>query len=191
MRDEANATVGAPYSFARFLSSGYVLRRFAWLLPRGGQSAGHCATVCARVLKAGSPEFLTHAEAFYSPSTLTAELQRRIARGPLQGLPARKSGANDALTLPEVRVQAFEATAHFEALPAVELPQHTDAALVVDPTDDVLMHGSDADVAALPFAQRGVSLDALADRALDARSLEERDRYQTLLARALFRHMLV
>jgi hypothetical protein len=191
MRDAANAAVGAPYSFARFVSSGYVLRRLAWLLPSGGQNAGHCATICARVLQAGAPELLAHAEAFYSPSTLTAELQTRIARGPVGGLPVGEAAATDALTLPEVRVKAFEEATEFEALQTIEVVGKAHAAPVVDLSDNVLMHGSDADVAALTFAQRSASLDALADRALDARAVGERDLYQTLLARALFRHVLL
>lgn len=75
LRLACDANVNSPYSISRYLTSMPVIRGFANILPDSPGSAGHCATLTARVLsesRVGPP--LQHASAWYSPGTLYKEL---------------------------------------------------------------------------------------------------------------------
>ena len=73
--------VGTCYSLSRYLFSVPPLRAFAHLLPDRDQSAAHCATLAARLLKRAVPEVdLLRCPAFYSPATLFLELNNTKRR---------------------------------------------------------------------------------------------------------------
>jgi hypothetical protein len=176
IQQAANDCVGAPYSFTRYFFSAYGGRKFAWLLPRGGANPGHCATVTARVLRAGCPSLLDRCEAWYGPSTLLAELHRKLSRG-LTGIDVAASVAPMA-SLDDVQVD----------MGAVDGTGATfNAGLRAD---DTLLHGSDASVEAMPVEVRHTALDLLSDRVLDAKNGPERELNEILLARALCRAVL-
>ena len=76
VRDAANLARGSPYSVLRYFFSGPPGRALAGLLPHRLRSPGHCATLCARVLRIARPAVQTrHSDAWYGPSTLAAELR--------------------------------------------------------------------------------------------------------------------
>ena len=76
------------------------------------------------------------------------------------------------------------------ALPAdVRLDVDDETKLAV--TDDVLLHGTDEEVAEMSMDAKRLALDMLADLALDSKTSAERDLHEIVLARALCRTMLL
>ena len=168
VQQAANEARGAPYSLVRYLTSGYGARWLAHLLPKGGATPGHCATIAARLLKAGRGERLRHSEGYYGPSALVAELNSRVARGgsvqPVVGVPV------ESTLVP----------------PDSELAR----AYRVAVGDNLLLHGSDEDVGAMSTTHKRAVLDMLADRVAESATRTELMMNETILARALLRSIL-
>ena len=77
VRDECDRVLGVDYSLGRYLTATPPLRYFAGFVPDDRRSAGHCATLTARVLKnafTGSESCPLRPSAWYGPSTLFQEL---------------------------------------------------------------------------------------------------------------------
>lgn len=75
LRVAGDATLHAPYSLSMYLTSVPPLRALAKYLNDAPKDKGHCAVITARVLKeSGIGGSLKHASAWYSPTTLYAEL---------------------------------------------------------------------------------------------------------------------
>ena len=69
-----HCNTSCPYSLSQYLTSIYPFRYFSsrWNDEAGAEA--HCATLSARVLKAGKPDCLKHCSAWYSPTSLYKEL---------------------------------------------------------------------------------------------------------------------
>lgn len=173
MKEAANAARGAPYSLLRYITSWYGARMLSGLLPKGGRVSGHCATIVARVVKAGKPDALPRAEGFYGPSSLVAALNARIA------------SVGSSQPLPVVGVPVEFKPPH----PDVETKDLA-RAYTVAMGDNILLHGSDADVRAMSSSHKNAVLDMLSDRVSESRSITELQMNETILARALLRSVL-
>ena len=81
VRIEANKHVGTAYSLARYVCAVPPVRAIASLIPDGVQSAAHCATLTARVLRRALKEATpVHASAWYGPATLFLEMSSGSVR---------------------------------------------------------------------------------------------------------------
>jgi len=77
VRDECDRELGVSYSLGRYLTATPPLRYFASWVPDQRRSAGHCATLTARVLKnsfMGTESTPLRPSAWYGPATLYQEL---------------------------------------------------------------------------------------------------------------------
>lgn len=123
VREAGDAAVGAPYSVLRYLTSVRPLRGLSWLLPDTPTSAGHCATVTARVLK-GAGAAVKHAAAYYAPATLYEELTHAdpvaaaaAGAGTAVDLDAREALVDGAVS--RARVSALGDAMCFDAVQAL------------------------------------------------------------------------
>lgn len=147
----------------------------AGLLPSGGKVAGHCATIVARVVKAGKPAALRRPEGYYGPSSLVAALNRDLVRA---------SALDHRVAVVGVPVEALVG-----AKPDAET-RDVARARVVALEDNTLLHGSDCDVQAMSPSHKNAVLDMLSDRVAESSSLAELQMNETVLARALLRSIL-
>lgn len=200
MQDTANEARGAPYSFRRYMLAARGVRKLAWLFKQGGSTPGHCGNITARVIKGGTGErLLSHAEGYFGPSALMAELHAKLARGPLAGIASATKLSADSVVIhgkASNRLQFHE----FSAIaidPELADESTTEEARVAAQTyqlalaDNVLLYGSDKDVDSTPSMHKEVVLEMLADQVLNAATTGERQLHEQLLARALLRARLL
>ena len=77
IRNGADAFSESPYSIGSYIFSAPPGRFFSWLVPSSSKAPSHCASLAARVLSRILPEVsISHAPAFYGPSTLFSELTK-------------------------------------------------------------------------------------------------------------------
>jgi hypothetical protein len=174
VRHAANEARGAPYSLSRYVTSWYGARMLSGMLPKGGKVSGHCATIVARIVKAGKPNVLDRPEGYYGPSSLVAALNNNIVsvsvlnhRGAVVGVPVETLVVKpDADTRDVTR------------------------AYTVALGDNTLLHGSDSEVQAMSPSHKNAVLDMLSDRVSESSSVTELQMNETILARALLRSIL-
>lgn len=66
------------YSLFRYVTAAWGVRKLAAAVPDGPQDPAHCATLAARVLRAGGVP-IRHHSAYYGPSSLYRELRDELA----------------------------------------------------------------------------------------------------------------
>ena len=174
VRKAANEARGAPYSIPRYITSWYGARMLSGLLPKGGKVSGHCATIVARVVKAGKPSALKKPEGYYGPSSLIAALNQNIVTESVLNLREAVVG---------VPVEAVSVQPDAEAKDVAR-------AYTIALGDNTLLHGSDADVQAMSPAHKNAVLDMLSDRVAESSSVTELQMNETILARAVLRSIL-
>lgn len=74
VRKACEKSKGVEYSLLRYLTAAWGVRKLSGIIPDGSQDPAHCATLSARVLKAGVGAVLKHPSSWYGPSTLYTEL---------------------------------------------------------------------------------------------------------------------
>ena len=104
VRIEANKHVGTPYSLGRYVCAVPPIRALASLIPDGIQSAAHCGTLTARVLRGALKEIApNHASSWYGPSTLFLEMSTGAKRDSTNNF---LSGTDGLKSIPEEEEQA-------------------------------------------------------------------------------------
>ena len=129
---------------------------------------------------------LKRVEAWYGPSSLSQALHERVVRGPVHSI-AHGTVVHDKW---KTRIsQEYSGIATLDTVDLDDATKITDATVEFVP-DNLLLHGTDDDVAAMLPSQKLATLDMLSDRVLDARSESEQSLNEILLARALYRSIL-
>jgi hypothetical protein len=78
-RQRCDASEGVEYSLSRYVTSAWGFRALSHLLPSGPRAPAHCATITARLLRAGAGCALPQNDAYYGPASLYRALQAALA----------------------------------------------------------------------------------------------------------------
>ena len=78
VREACNESVNVKYSLFRYVTAAWGFRKLAGMVPDGPRQPAHCATLAARLLKAGISGILSHPSAWYGPASLYSELRRDV-----------------------------------------------------------------------------------------------------------------
>ena len=77
-RATCSKMTNVPYSLGRYVTSALPFRGLSGLVPDAIRSPGHCATLTARALAYSGTTELKHGSNFYGPSSLYAEMAKRV-----------------------------------------------------------------------------------------------------------------